>query len=490
MTASVARRERWLVPIVAAIVLAAVVQAALLRAHNDLSVDEPFMASAIAHPESLPATFVHDNHPLAYLLLIAWARLFGSSAFALRALSMVAYAGAIAFSAAAARHSGSITTAWLTALLIGCSVPIGLEHAATARPYGLLVLFAAMALWASIRVDRAASRVRAAFPIAAAHLLGLFTHPIFVFASLASALAGALCGRKRLLLAGAPIVAIAVYLVSWWHVLKQSLALPATSWMRRPGADDLVAGYTALWGNRNGFVFAGIVLALVCLRGLAARRVLTRDVGFAALTVLFVFGSAFVASQMTPAYLAARTPMLVLPAASMAFAALVSELGTPALTGIVALLVMTASLRYTVEGWRRPDPAPTRASLAAVAARASCGDTIVATGLSYAPLAYIAPRANVPSCVTVRVFPDDVRDHPGWLDMSPGYQARLDAAAPAVASSLPRTGTLWVFVKRRGIGAEAGDAIVRQIAARRALRETLPLRGTFFDEVQVFGPAP
>lgn len=417
-----------------------------------------------------------------------WTRLFGSSAFALRALSIAAFAGAVALTGAAARRHGSAAAAWLAALMVACSVPIGLEHAATARPYALLALFSAMALWTAVRANDIRSRALAGVALGAPHLLGLFTHPIFLFASIASALAGALAGRRRLLLASAPLAAVAIYLAVWWPMLRQTLALPATSWMPRPGVDDLVGGFTGLWGDRNAFVFAGIALALVAVRGLEARRALSRDVAFAAATVLFVLGGAFVVSQIKPVYVAGRTPMLILPAASMTLAAVFTALGTPALAAIGALLVVSASVRYTVNGWRRPDPAPTRASLAEVAARAACGDTIVAAGLSYAALTYYAPRAGVPSCVPLRAFPEDVPGHPGWLDMSPGYEARIEAAAPPAAARLPAAGTLWVFVKRRGIGAEASDAIVRQIAVTRPLHETLPLRGTFFDEVQVYGP--
>ena len=480
--------DRRFAAVLFVIALAAVAQAALLRAHKDLSVDEPFMAAALEHPESLRETLVHDEHPLSYVLLIGWTALFGSSAFALRALSMAAYGGAVVLTGAAVRATASARAAWLAALMVACSVPIGLDYAGTARPYALVALFASLALWTAVRADSMGSSARAAMAVAAPHLLGLFTHPIFVFLSAGSAAAGALSGRRRILLAAAPLASTAIYFASWWPMLKQSMALPATSWMTSPGPDDMVAGYTALWGNRNGFVFAGILLAVVCIRGSATRRVLTRDVAFAVLTVLFTLAAAFVASQITPIYVAGRTPILVLPAASMAFAVVFVELGTPALAAVVALLVVSASLRYTVNGWRRPDPAPTRASLAAVAARAACGDTIVAAGLSYAALTYFAPRANLPSCVPIRAFPEDVLNHPGWLDLSPGVESRVAAAAPAVAQRLPAGGTLWVFVKRRGIGAEASDAIAREIAARRTLRETLPLRGSFFDEVQVYAP--
>ena len=80
----------------------AVTLAALGRLHHDLAIDEPFTALALAHPGSLGTTLVHDDTPLFYGLLLAWTRVFGASPFALRALSLAAFAGTIAFGAAAA----------------------------------------------------------------------------------------------------------------------------------------------------------------------------------------------------------------------------------------------------------------------------------------------------------------------------------------------------------------------------------------------------
>lgn len=470
------------------IVLAAAGQAALVGLHKDLALDEPFMANAVAHPADLWPTLVHDNVPLAYALLLVWTRLFGSSAFALRALSMAAFGGAAAFTGVAARRAGSIRTGWLAALLVACSAPIGLALAATARPYALLALFAAMTLWAAVRADRGPDTASGAALLVLAHLLGLFTHPVFLFASAASALAGALCGRRRRLLAGAPIGAIVVYLAAWGAVLRQTLALPATSWMTRPGIEPLLAGGTSLWGSRNGFVLAGIVLALVAVRGAAVTRLLTRHTAFAGLTAILTIGGTILASQFKPVYFAGRTPILILPAAAMTVAAVIVELGTPTLAGLAAVIVLSASIRYTLQAWRAPDPAPTRASLAEVTARASCGDTILAAGLSYAALTYYAVPAGLRPCVSIQPFPREVRDHPGWLDLSPGFEARLQAAALSDAAALPETGTIWIFTARHGIGMEHGEAIVHQVGQRRRQRETLPLRGTFFDEVAAYGP--
>src|SRR5262249_23290210 len=87
--------------VIGPIAAGAVGRGAIASFHHDLAIDEPFTALAIAQPSALGATLIHDNVPLYYVLLLGWTRLFGQSAFALRALSMAAFAGAILFSAAA-----------------------------------------------------------------------------------------------------------------------------------------------------------------------------------------------------------------------------------------------------------------------------------------------------------------------------------------------------------------------------------------------------
>jgi hypothetical protein len=473
----------------------AIALAAFSRLHHDLAIDEPFTALAAAHPASLGATLVHDNTPLYYALLIAWTRLFGASAFALRALSLAAFGGAIAFSAAAARRVASQRAAWLTALLVGFSVTFGLEPAATARPYALAALFAAMTLWAALGAGKPSSGVRGALPLLTSHLLGLFTHPVFVFVTAASAIAGLVWAQaksQKWILFGAPATALGLYLATWWPMLRQTAGLPARTWMPRPGFHDLIAG-TLLWGDHGTPVIAGVLGVLIVVT--LADRKSRSDPGvlrgglFAVTIAALVLAGAFVVSQITPVYLPARTPIFVLPAVSVAAGVALAELAHRLVVFAVAGMVAVSAGRHTMRSSNRPDPFPTRASLAAVAGRMQCGDVIVAGGLSYAPIAYYAAGAGVPACVSITAFPENVRDHPGWLDMSDGARAAIPARAAAEAAKLPAAGTLWMFAARDGIGQAEAAALVRELAARRDSQGTVSLPGSFFDDLRVFGPS-
>jgi hypothetical protein len=419
------------------------------------------------------------------VLLLAWTRVFGASAFALRAMSIAAFACTTVFSAAAARYAGSARGAWLTATLVACSVPFGLEPAATTRPYALAALCAAMTLWAALRVDETTSTTRAAVPLLISHLLGLFTHPVFVLVSAASAVAGLLSSRRRLL-AAAPAAAVAIYVATWWRVISQTAALPARTWMTPPGAGDLLTGLQ-FWGDHGTPVLA--VLLGILLIGRRARRARNdmRGLTFALAMVVLVFAGAFFISRTMPIYEAARTPIFVLPAAAVVFGVAIAETAPVWVTAAAALMVIVSGVRYSVRTYERPDPFPTRASLSVVASRVTCGDTIVAAGLSYAPVIYYAPAARLPACVHIVAFPEDVREHPGWLDLTGDAVAALPGAASAFAARLPATGIVWAFVQMRGVGERQSEAAIQAMSATRSMREALPLSGSFFDEVRVFG---
>src|SRR4029079_15910780 len=109
-------------------------------------------------------------------------------------------------------------------------------------PFALAALCSAMTLWSALRIGASSPRGRAAAPLFASHLLGLFTHPVFLCVSAASSIAGVIWGRRRCSLVARPAAAVAVYLATWWPMIRQTAALPARSWMAQPAFPDLMAG--------------------------------------------------------------------------------------------------------------------------------------------------------------------------------------------------------------------------------------------------------
>jgi hypothetical protein len=256
--------------------------------------------------------------------------------------------------------------------------------------------------------------------------------------------------------------------------------------MTRPGLTDLVAGFLALWGWRNGWILAGAILALLLVRRGAWREISTRGWHFCLIVVVLTIMGMFVASFSKPVYSAASSPIVILPALALAIAIGLVRLGSSRLTVVIALLLLSSAAAYAVEGIRSADPAPSAASVATISRELQCGDRVVAAGVAFAPVTWYARQSGFPACLSVEAFPREVSQHPGWFEagVTAFRRPELIAEAVALASSLPPNARLWVFAADRGAGAEATQ-LLDDVPAL-VLERRLPLAGTYFDHVRVY----
>ena len=88
----------------------------------------------------IPGALSHDGAPpLYYVLLHYWMDLFGTSDFAVRALSGVISVGSLPVFWIAGRRLGGRTVAWVT-FFLALSSPFAINYATTARMYSLMIL--------------------------------------------------------------------------------------------------------------------------------------------------------------------------------------------------------------------------------------------------------------------------------------------------------------------------------------------------------------
>lgn len=493
------RRLFWLALL--AVVALGVAQASL-RLGDSLNVDEPFTANMVRL--SLPemwAAFAWDNAALPhYLLLKAWSAIFGESEVALRGLSVLFFAATILVVGLTARRAAGFQAGVVAALLVATSSNLGLVHAAQARQYALVLLEAALAgalCFALIRRQRDQADV-GGVPTAALWallllvcVLGLLTHLIFVFVMAGMALGATAVSRRFFLnMVGLCAAASLIYLALWWPVLRQTLPLPITSWMRPPQPIDFYYGLRTLWGWKRGLLLVAyllIVLALGFRRlpGLLSQPSLRFGLIFLATTLLVPY----VVSQVRPVYNPDRTPVIFLPMISVIAGVLIGQLGLRLLTlGFVAAIAL-GSAQFSLKAAAGPDPIPAREALRQVAASARCGDTLVLGGLSFSEAEYYLRRFGAPSCIDRITFPLDTRNHPGWIDAAglASQKEQLAREAQEIANRLAQQpeGRVWLF-SGRGYGQELTPLIERELDRLLTRRETLDLRGSFFESVEVY----
>ncbi len=131
-------------------------------------------------------TATEATPPLFYALTWIWTHLFGSGDAALRTVSAAAMTAAVPVTFLAARSFVSERAALLAAALVAVN-PTMVWYGQEARAYGLLVLFAALSLWATGRVRRTPTPGPVAvWAIVAA--LALFVHFFAIFLLVAEAI--------------------------------------------------------------------------------------------------------------------------------------------------------------------------------------------------------------------------------------------------------------------------------------------------------------
>ncbi len=476
-----------------AIALAAAVAALAARWDHSLSVDEPFTALAVGQSATAVLdTLRHDNTPITYLALKPWSRLVGDSEIALRSLMAFSYGVAVLATGLAGVLLAGARCGIIAALLMASSGSVGLLHAATIRPYALLSLFSALAAYQLVvllHCAQPATRLQW-IGLTATHVLGLFTHPIYVFLALGASVAAWTAGGSRhRSLATSGIAALAIYAATWGWMIKATLQLPTTAWLTAPGVVDLWNAYLGIWGNRNGFLLAGALLALLTASGGARRLRENHALEVVALAAAFAFLGPFLMSFVKPVFHPTRTPTLALPFIALTAAAILSTLGSRLLAAVLGVSLALAGVQHVVASRRHGDPDPTRQSMAAILAKAQCGDVLISAGLSYAAVAYYFDRLHAPSCVSHQTFPREMSAHPGWLDEAAfarnadAYQAEAAALAEHLANTSRQA---FAFTKRRGTGADVGEMLSRELATRLHYSTTLDLRGAFFDQVMMY----
>lgn len=460
----------------------------------DLSVDEPFTALSAQRPvsELLGDVWPHDNTPVTYLLLKLSTPLTGRSEMGLRLPFILAYTLAVVLAGLTTSRIAGDSGGLLAAVMVATSGRIGLLHAATVRPYALLCFLSALSAWQLVRVIKRPDP-RQAIGLAVVQIAGLLAHPTYVFVATAVLVAvvfGVEGRTARIRVAVTVLGAVLLYFAAWGPVLARTLQLPATAWMPPPAAAGLWNGYLLLWGNRTGFVLAGVLLAVVTMAEGDAIRSLRKDRTLWAITAgaVVALSAPWLASWVKPVFVVARTPILALPWLAIAIAVVVSRVAGRRLAAGLVIVFAAAALQFVSETRRAGDPAPTRTAVSAVLSRAQCGDVLITAGLSFAPVAYYLERLAAPPCVRMEPFPASVRAHPGWVDERNASEATYsDDAGRFLSATRPEPGRqMFAFLKRRGIGSSASLAIVDRLRGSCVADRELPMAGSFFDHVAVF----
>ncbi len=404
---------------------------------------------ALSPVTDLTATFAQDSSPpLYYLVLKVWSALTSIDPFWLRIPSIVF--GCLTVPAiwlvgrSMDRSRAGVIAAWLIALS-----PLHAYYSEEIRMYAMLVLLGLGFYYAVFEVLRRTGKVlpAVAFGVALSytHYYGL----VFVGAVLIVALLGMREHWRRSLLCG---VAVGVAFLPWLPVFLTQLGNPqhvswiATYWEQYPGG-------MAVARTLQAFTPGGLKYALVPLRGIEWQPVVIalwvvplvllalkprRRENFSplvvpALVIFVMLGALAMRSYIgTPIYLAGRSDIVLLPLFLLAVGSVLARLDASLQVLFVAAWALLAALELGASA----DIMRKTGNLEMVAALDAAGcETVVATGLTYAPLAYYEMLED--NGARVVPYPSDMGEHPGNIDLARYTPRQLAGDARVLAEQFP-----------------------------------------------------
>ncbi len=476
-------------------------------ANRSLAVDDPWSANFVRMPWSeFWSQLAYD--PAYLLLLKGWTVLFGESEVALRSLSILLYMVMIVVVGIVAHNLGGrfagIAASWLAAASY-----MGVTQAVTVRCYAMLGALTAVSLLITLQLlsirlrdtpDTESSHARPTWWLYLGYVgvgaVGLFTHTTYIFVLAALTGSALLVSWRRFWqLAVCSALAGGIYLLLWFPRLVSMLGSAMINWMEVPDGAAYLNGFANLWGLQKTLLVAATLLVVIVLNWRTARLMLVSPAGRALVSMVFlVTGLPFIVSQFRPVYQETRTPILWLPIISVAVALFFSRFRWKwlPLGALVVLAVFAA--RWAWQQHAADDPWPARASVGEVVARARCGDTLVMTGLSISEVQYYLRRLNAPICLQQAVYPAEVGQHPGWVDV-PGMLRQslaLQSESATLARQLTRQpGTqVWVFYSAQSTSYahELAQVLKSEFDREIGTPQLLDWKGSFFDSVLLYTP--
>lgn len=475
-----------------ALAIGTVAAAIYYRFGFSLTLDEPFMANAARLPwdQLWRQIFPIDNLPLGYLALKLWTAAFGESELALRSLSSIAYGGAVVFTGLAARRGGGNAAGLVAAALVAASDRMGLEYAATVRTYALASLISAAAVWQTIRILQIgdADPRLAGAALFVTHLIGAFTHPAYLLIALAFACASALIERHIWSVSViAPIAAALSYMLVWAPVVRQTVALQTTFWMRTISFDDIRRACALLWGVGPGFMLAGALMVALLKAPRPGAKLRDSSARWFIAAALCAWLLPIVVSLWRPVFQWDRTPVMLLPVTCAAISIVLTRCAGTA--GAIAFaIVCVGAAAHRIVRRPRTDPSPSRATLSSVLGQTSCGDTVIAAGLASTTVGYYFRRLHAPPCVRLLAFPADVRDlFANWSGRlrNPASRGKLELEAARTAQSAAGSQhVIWLIGVTTWETREATGMMQLALASVADCGPPEPAKGAFIDTVR------
>lgn len=442
-----------------------------------------------------------NNLPLYYVLLHGWIRLWGISETAVHFPSMLCYFAAILFVYRLGWDAFGNRQAALYSAFFYLVSRQAIHHAQTARMYSLMGMIAALSTLFFIRICSGEEIRRNDWIwFAIVNTLGVFVHVWYFFLIFGEGVATLFIRPKKVrAVAASMATSLVPFLLLWGSSLVHQAKLGAGDWMPFARRSFFVAVFSEFYGGMKwgSLLLAGA--AVICLMGATEKQIREwlgqRVFLLLALIALTSVMVPLVISFVRPIYFPGRYTMIALPALAALLGGSVARLARPVVGAVFAFAVLLAvvifHVRTRTEVFENSVNAYTEAesdkhAVLELCPRMSPGDTLLFTGLSRVGVEYYLRRLDCGRDIVLASFPKDTADHMGWVrnnDTPALQQQAQDWARQFSEDRLDHR--LWVTLAP---GRENDKRILAYtLGSSLAVEETLPLKGSFFSGIVVYG---
>jgi hypothetical protein len=439
--------------------------------------------------------------PFYYLLVRYWMEVFGSGEAAVRGLSGAFYVGSVAAIYGFTRGLHRSIAAGLAAALLFMFSWEAILQAGNARNYSLVAFLGILSVSLYLRIFFGSGGRGDSILYVCVNACGFYCNYVFAALLLAQILGVLFLDARRnlkkcILLMFAGGLPFLLYLPdTLGQVGNRGIA-----WMERPGLMDVAFTFAHFYSRGEivipffvyGFVPATLFFSLDGWRPSRRKWKSLREYFSvtdrrAVLSLLpSVLAVLILVSQYKPVYIVGRQSILVLIPTVLLIGPFLAHFNRRSTLVLFFIFVGLGTLEEVLRYRHRPERFSDRLTAAYLAEHVPSDDVLVFVGLTAPALEYYLERLGPErEWVTVK-FPEEMSQHPGWIDedLLLGRRESLDAEARNLSekSAQSMRGTdrsLWIIYDDKHEGV---SAILRKEIEERLTLDEKVHQGSFFSD--------
>ncbi len=453
--------------------------------------------------QSIISTLKFDSHPPLYFFILAiWMRVFGTSEFALRSLSVTFYLLSLVAVYLLSRSLYNDKKTVLLCMFVYMLSPLAIWQGQTVRMYSLLALLVAISTLFFFRLFLLKTNSKSDLTLyIISNILGTFTHYWFFFIVLSQIVSYILLFHNRASVKKfslAVFISLVPFLTLWLPILLGQMKGAPIGWIVKPNITIL--GVTLFYYGGLALLASAACLVLAAFKAKKSKiefqnvsslkQFISRKENLTFLIFLSIsLLVPLIISQVKPIYLLRYTVVGILPFA-MLVGAFLSKFGNKLLVLAYCYISLITTSLYFVHRSITPQQDSDRLTTELLVKNAKDNDIIIFVNLGRLGIDYYLHRMKPNNNFVQISFPSEVASHPGWVDAGKMLKHRhlLEDESDKLISYIKyltknKNKNIWLFYSADG---EISEIIKTRLDTELFLKKEHKSNNPFYTKLLVY----